>query len=469
MSNAVLQVDIHSYSKEQHDELHTAAKEGGIIYSHSFHDFKPTTWRAHAPILMKATKGEEVDGDVTVTYTCPPSFHELFYTYRVHKIPSIRVKDPDLHRICWPYNLGVNLCTDAKLTNGGFQMPSLDSVVNDIHHQYNIPPGKENQIDKDLGNVPEMINFSEILPEYDIIVYDPWFYAQDTSLAIPLYLSDDQKIIHEYKYRSRISKLLRMQEKVVVGGEETWVTIPCNLKNVEIYGGKEELKMPELYGRFGLFDKDELDTYLNFWKDENDKSVPNAEKIYWINDYIRSGSLNPVSIGSNVTVEFESRRPVKALYWVVENVEATELNNFSNYTTDRDCIKAGRSPWTSYEYTYSTSVRLPANSSIHALRAEPRMHAESIPRVNGYGMYSYSWNPMSIEAEVGIVFTGKESMRPKLTFTLKDDDPYARFNDEEKKTGSKLFKVHVRLLVTRRLSYKHITGSSPPKFEIELR
>lgn len=465
MASSIARVDLETFSDFQ-NELHLPKEADELICSHILRDFKKCTWHSHVPSQMSAIPS----GD-TVRFPCLGSFHNLLYSYRKQNIPCIRVK-PDFQdriEICWTKNLGTNTIKEAKLLFNEEPNFSFDNITLDDYFR----PGMfmvngqskfvdKHQIDSWLGNTPEMTNFSDILPEYDLFVPDPWYYSKDGSLAIPLYLCNNIPVSHTYILRNKITDLLRMREKT----GETWKEIPCNLKYLDGVG-EGILPIPELWGRYDLLDEDELNYNRNFWKTEKGEYNPKSEKSFYYNDYIKVASMSSAKLGENIYVDLESSLPVRSLTWKAENLTSSKNRNYSNYTTDPD--GNGRTPIHTINYKYSNSDRIPETNGNHFETMEHFFHSQNISET-GYGMYSYSIDPGSLDSDIGIVLSGKDkgSMKARLTVFLKDTDPYRAFKDEPEENTSQ-FKLHVRMTVNRKLSFKYIKDSTPYSYTVEIK
>lgn len=464
---SIARVELETFSEFQKD-LHAGREDGEVLESYNHTEHIKTTWHAHLPCRFGSSQNRD-----TIVYKPPGNFDTLLYSYRVHYMPAIRVKEEykDRIRICWPHNLGINLCTAAKALFNEEPFQTIDSKSNDCAHQFFSMGDKESAVNEDMGNVPEMENWNTILPKYKVVVYDPWNYSRDPTMSIPLYLCNLCPFTHEYKFCQKVGDLLKIQEKIDNGVESVWKHIPFNVKYVDISTETDVLPTPELWGRFDVLD-DELRRYfLNFWNDENNKIIPGKEYVMWIDDFFSASSENPQKMGQNISVSMESVKPVKAFFWMLENVNAAKTKNLSNYTTNLDSVYTGRTPWGHYNYKYSASDRLLKMDPVHASRAEPRSHALMVPRDKGYGMYSYSLKPRSLHPDVGVVLTSKEmSMKAQLCMAIEDDDPFDCFRDEDdpKPENIDQYQLHVRMLVTRKVSFSYIEGSNPFGFKVTI-
>lgn len=459
MSSSIAALDLTTLTDYQRD-LHIG-KNNEPITSHLFRVFRKSTWNAHIPIKMKSTITEKI-----ISFECAPNFHTLLYSHRSQYFPSIRVKEEHTGkvRICWCYNLGLNSISTGKFYVGGEVRQTFDNVSLDSHFQFSVAPEKRKDFDIDVGNVPEMNDWTELLPEYTTDVADPWMYNQDEefSRSFPLYLAYP---IHEYTMRNEIKDLLRMQQKNDKG---EWVNIKCNLALVDIAAvDKERLTYPELYGRFNMMDTSEFNWSREFFKknEEHLADFPDGEYTYWYHDFIPCESLNADKMGQNQYVPLSSNGPVRAMYITAENLKATAINNRSNYTTDVDDTN-GNPPINTITYSYSTSKRLENVGWNQLSRIEPRHHCVGRPVKNGYGVISHAYKISSLDADVGIVFDNpKNSLKASLIVNLKENNPFNKFNPVEQNNDN-LYQIHVRLYTTRKLTIKCKNQTEPYTYEV---
>lgn len=459
--SSLTDLDLSTFTEIQ-KQLHLGKPEEPIT-SPLFRVWRKITWNSHVPVKMKGTVSDD-----TITFECPPNFHALLYSSRIQHLPSIRVKDPLKHRICWCYNIGFNTIVEGRAIIDKESRQHFDNVFMDCDYQFFSDPGEEDDVKEDIGNVPELIEWQTLLPEYYIDVQDPWFYNQNKefSCRVPLYL---KTIEHEYVMRNNIADLLRVQE----WDGEKWVSIKCDLDLVEIaQSDKKKLRPPELWGRFDKMDKDELAWSREFFKkdDAHIHDFPEGTYTIWYQDMIKCESKNPFPLGKQITTDMTSDAPVRALFVVAQNLKSVEFNNRSNYSVDPEDV-AGRPPIDTLTYKYSISPRFEKIPWRRLSRTEPRNHAKRRPLLPSYGMYSHSFNPKSLDADIGIVYdTRATSLKASIMADLKDNNPYDKFgpnggNGSKIDTGNE-FHLCVRLLVTRKMTFECTKTTEPYEYRI---
>jgi len=458
MSSAIAKVDLESFVDSQR-RCHTASEENEVIMSHVHRVFRKSTWHSHIPCKMSDSMSSD-----SVRYSKLPNFHLLYYTYRRHVIPAVRVKPElqDKYEIAWTRNLGINVLNTAKLVYAGNTVQTIDNIYLDDHFNFNVNKS-DSEINRLVGNVKSLTEFSKALPETILTIPDPWEYSRDTFLAIPLYLCNSIDVDHVYTFRNKVTELLRMKDL------ETGKIIPCNLKFIDGISTTGLLPNPELWGRYGLLDSDELTASLNFWKKTNGEYNPDNEKVYYQRDIVSKSGEKEGRFNEEISCKLDSGKPVRAIYWKVENLESSKNRSYSNYTTASDDIDNGSNPISEVYYTYSDSKRLEMMGSEHFQQMEPFHHAVRLPKI-GYNMYSYSWNPNLLDPDIGIVLS---PLNAKLNVVLKYNDPYDRFreldNTEEPAVPDTRFKLHCRMLVDRFIIFKYIKDTNPYTFTVEIK
>lgn len=379
------------------------------------------TWQSTCPIKFQHT----ISGD-TIRYITVPNFHFLAYSYRLQKLPQIKVKDEykGVVKIQWPKNIANHIFKNARLIMDREIYQTLDSVGCDIFHQFS-----SRNSDQDIG-VPDRDDWSDALDEKILTVEDPWFYNKDYSKSIHLYLKD---IIHEYDIVSDVENLLKM--KKMSGG--VWETVRCD-KSLLDY---KPIPIPELWGRFGKMHEFEFKWNSDFHLQTpaHKLDYPDGQKIVYYDDIIDAPCGNPVKMDKKnpiqITVSLESKLPVKAVFFVMENMKDHDNNNFASYVCED-----GKSPINTVSWHYATSPRFADMDFVHFEQVEPKRHTKSRPTVKGYGLHSLSYN-INNAMDIGIVPLGEKNLNAKMTFKLRlMDDPTD-------------YKLHVKMLVQRQLTY----------------
>ena len=402
MTVNIAKIDLDTITKFQ-EKIHLAADDDEEMVSDFYQEFHKTSWYAHLPVQLKSEPG--TNGNVT--FPVNMTFDYLTYSYMRQRYPALQIKDRFKSRveISWPHNLGTNIVERGGLYFDDQDAQNIDSVWFDIHSQFFMPPGFRDHHNMSVGNIPILEQWGSYLPAYTTNVDQPWYYGRDTSLAIPILVCSLSKIAHRYTFRDKISKLLRMRCKT----KEGWRTIKCNLEFIEGHGD-DKLPVPELWGRYAYISDEERE-----W------NKCKTKKVFYIDDIIAIDAEDSAPFGRTVSLDLDCETPCRSIFWVAENEKALNQNNYSNYTTDHTDLHNGWDPVGPISLYYGGQPRLDKMATDHFSVAECRKHFTSPPSEVGYHGYSFSQNPMSIDACVGIVM---KDLKVKFSAALNDGNPF---------------------------------------------
>ena len=450
----IAKVELNTLSAFQ-QILHFPASEDEEIDSRFSYQFKKTSWSTHLPEKLKASSSEG-----SITYTANSKFDFLLHSYLMHKLPAYRVMEGyrNTIQIAWPHNVAHNISKGAHLRFDDDSAQKLNNVWIDIHSQFFMKPGFRDHYNIMVGNIPFLEDWSEFLPAYPVICPQPWYYARHEAVAIPLFLCSLSRVTHTYTVRTKLSEILRM--RAYDRKTNSWREIPCNWKYLEGVNEQESLPYPEMWGRYTRITDAERE-----WR----RSLPH--EVY-SEDVIAITTDNASQFGSSVPVNLHSDAPVKGMFWVAENTDASRLNNFSNYTTNTADLFKGWNPVKNITLTYGGVTRISTMEHDHFDRAEPWYKFPSPPSEPGYNAYSFGYDTTSLMADVGVVLDGLDA---RLSCILGNNDPFlskiidrrrSRVDEtddlipeetiENTPTNNKRspnFEIHVLLLVTRMIRF----------------
>jgi hypothetical protein len=135
---------------------------------------------------------------------------------------------------------------------------------------------------------------------------------------------------------------------------------------------------------------------------------------------LRFGIDNPTKSKGIFPVKIHTYTPVRALFPLAENKMARDLNNCSNYTTNPYDASYGFPPIKSVTHKHNSNTVL-IQTSDQASKIEPWYHATSAPVDIGYNMYSHSYQPGSLQADVGLTYTQK--LGAELSLAIDSSNP----------------------------------------------
>src|SRR4029078_1540407 len=286
---------------------------------------------------------------------------------------------------------------------------------------------------------------------YPINIDQPWFYGDDTSNAFPIFYRHSQcRAKHHYVFRRKISELLRMQ--ILKNGE--WEDVhPSSYMSCLNYGRSITIQNPSLWGRYAFITDQELETH---------KCRPKSD-IY-IRDVEICDLENPNVFGSSAVVPIQCKYPCLAMFWKAENLDATALNNYSNYTCNTDDLYSGWDPISKTSLKHINTYKFKDLDSDHFNIGESRKHFTSSPSEPGYHAYSPSWDSTKYHGEVGTVFKQSKLICKSANNDLyhldykneTDVDSESEYNkdyDIDNNVVNKTkFMMRVRLLVIKKLT-----------------
>lgn len=388
----------------------------------------------------------------------------LTYVSLRHQLPAIRVKkefENDI-QICWCKNVAYNSIIQAELLYGEEAFVSLYSKSFEINDErlVNDEMRKNNNIS--AGNIPRLREWNNSLPADTLTVEQPWSFSRDASLGLPLfYYFNNTDFWLNYEYNKDISSLLRMRKLIKnedehevkdgiieKDGDKSYLIVECDLKYLFVEGALQKLKDPEMYGMFVKGTPEEIDAYKCWTRG-------NKYGDFYIEDMIPYVSTNPAEYAVTLGIDLDSNSICHTLVWMAENFTSSGIGNLSNYTTNTLDESKGYNP------IETTTLKVGSNEYFKDLPTDysGNLFGRDFPgksKNSFYNVWSFSSVPTSLNAKVGV---NMSKLASKLMVKLKDTDPFLKElnplngNTVIKKTESPKFKLHVYLLVTRKISF----------------
>lgn len=394
------------------------------INSRFSHDMQKYAWGVHSKEVLKSYLGNNKD---EIIYEVSSKYDTLFATEMHITLLPIRVKEEKRKtvEICYTHNPGHNIPYYAELKVDDDHLQTIDSVWMDINSQFYMKPGsgKYESYQKRIGNVSILLDWNTELPGFKLNVPQPFYYSKDTRIALKILRNSSSKITYHYNIKRDIKRFIRM--RVRKSEHDEWKEIPCNMKYLEVKGGKDKLiPIPELWGRYSLMNDDERNWQIETLKMENAKM-----NTLYIEDIYREDTSDSKEVGTTVKVPIKSKYPCKALFWVAQNEKAKLTNNYSNYTTNLDDISFGWNPCGNLTINYgdSESESVPMSRE-HYEDSESWDFFPSSPQEYGYNAISYSFDQSTLNGDTSIILSPLN-----VSFNIKLDDkvPVQWFDDNE--------------------------------------
>lgn len=294
-----------------------------------------TAYYSLTPEKMKVTvNGEQVRVDVNMKYShlLAQQIRQLLPQVRVHKDYEKEVE------ICWTLNPCSNSCERIKMFFGEDFITEIDCRGQDSAEEI-FQKRNYDQVQINAGNVPQLIEWSTILPAKSVFFTPRWsWFNGGTTSALPLFLLRKTQIHFDIQRRDNISKLLRMRRRrKFANGEkpknedDIWEEIVYDSSYIQV--DSEELRSPDV---MGLYNNSLEDETTNMIKRYSDCVGPNTSKAieYPFESLTIMDKTDVFTFGQTAQFTPKIDFTAKSIIVTAQNVDALSHNYYSNYTTN---------------------------------------------------------------------------------------------------------------------------------------
>ncbi|HLX55237.1 MAG TPA: hypothetical protein VKR58_14940, partial [Aquella sp.] len=292
---------------------------------------------------------------------------------------------------------------------------TLTSTWLDIYSQFFMKPGFSKQYRVNNGDSKYAPKWASELEPFTVKVPLPFFFDRRRSVSLPLFLCSLSKVEIKGKFRTKLSELIKMRYRMD-GDVPEWIETPYKWNMMhEIHSPDEEVKAPiELYAGYSKINKEEREG----WKELIESTHTKSYKLLY-DDIITISSDKVHTEADPFIHDLFCKTPAKALFWVAQNQEGLQYNNYSNYTTNSLDINSGKSPITEVSIKHGgTTWRHQDASSAHFDSMQAWYHTSSAPFEPGYQCLIYSPNPLGTDADIGAIFDGE--VKTSISLSLKN-------------------------------------------------
>jgi hypothetical protein len=414
VEKSTYQKDLHFADDTKNEDTH--------IRTHFLNIKRRETWSYHCKQKLDCTG--DISEPNTISYrvrTIP--YHGLLYTVLVQKLPIIKANKG--FEICWCPNIGTNIVESANFKVNDNVWQTLDSIYFD---DYNSKYIESKNLDKEIGNVPELQTWSSELPSYMTFYRIPWFYSLHSSKMFPLYYcGKEDRIEHTLKLRRNLKNLIRIRS--VDTGEMIPFDEACiNTTNFE-------LPAPEMIGNYVMMSDMECE------HNRCNSSQLNIE-TFDIDNVKSIESDNSYGINSTVSMKIKDMPfPVHTIHWKAENVNASSLNYLSNYSTSTEDHTIGASPIRCVSLSCPQGIIFKNHESYITEKITPMNHFVKVPEYPGYGCWT---NTVS----------AADPLYPKSGIKLDEGELTFRLEDNENPESKNKYHIHARIIYTYRITFK---------------
>lgn len=376
-----------------------------------------------APMAVERSANAERSGLLTkYTFTNEGEYEFLEYALLVYRWNKLTVK-PEYPNIviCYPHNLGFAPLDKCELLSGkNPPIQTIDLYYCDGYRQINTEDKEHDDIC--LGNIPSMENWAKELPEYITHPILPFFYSANDTDGFPLYKASLSHCLTVKTYLRDIIMMGRIVPEYV--DKENNITIPAKivpLKKSEIRldyitGFPEEgrLNVPEIHAGYCITNDGELKY----------NSIPEMNLIY-VRDKVTYKSKSSLPGQSKTQKLEDSPHNYECLFVMAENIESTNCNSTSNYTTHPLFHSEGNDP---IQYTTIDLLGKPWKFKAENFYFNgPHMSRifKSLPFETGYRIIPISKRPFS--HDMGTTFPMKR-LEGVITNILEEFDQIQEFD-----------------------------------------
>jgi hypothetical protein len=292
-------------------------------------------------------------------------------------------------RLRWCRKVMHNLIEDCTITVNDQQIARLDNHILDFYSSFSVDANKKFNYDRMIGDVEDLVgshgpttSLGATIPATTLNLPLPFFYAQDSGLALPTaaILFGDIKI--NFKFRNW-NELLILDNSGPAGAGTVARAVPQ--VGVDI-AAPPALRNVSVWGTYALVSDHERRIMASTRRDMIIEQFQTATKM----------AFNPITQPTPV-YEPKFVMAVKALYFGARNT--TFENERSNYSTaspynDGAVINykpsGAAAPIKDMTLNYESTTRLSAMSWDYFSQIVPYFCAPSVPYDIGYGLYSYA-------------------------------------------------------------------------------
>lgn len=414
----------------------------------------------HFPREMK-----RADTSGSFMYAADSEYSFLYDMQMYLKLPKVVVKKEYRNNVqiamcSYP---GINVVTQATMYCGKKKSPyHFDQTWFNIYNQfYN---KKTEHFNRYCGHIPALTDWGHSLPSHQLQVQQPWFFTRE-GFPFPLFRVKES-VQFEYTFKKSIFDLLRF--KIRAEGED-WEEVPFHnnfIQFVSVTNGGI-LSPPIMIGEYSKITIEE------------EQAIKNNDKHCAVEDILTFKTELVDKITPLAQVQIKTKYPLKGIFYVAENVDATRLNNFSNFSTCSEDMSEGVSPICSVEPKINGSTPLiPFSSeftgevlaayyqSNSALRYFP-----SFPQDPGYAAIPIAYSMAdpahdgfkSFQGDTSITFQLSDAVENPEEEEDKGKEPnFSKFTEllkDKSSIGGKVkslrhnFRIHVYVIYIKRLTY----------------
>lgn len=268
--------------------------------------------------------------DDEIEFGIPSGIHQLNQSTFSQKLPKVVLNDEFKadHRIAWVPKTLLRIIESAQMMKSdGSEIGSrLNDRILDIWVEYFTKEFYQNEYESLLDMIQGQTEWSNELSEKILSLPQPFFYATANSY-FKRCLVERQNISHRYRCRMDIRNLLMLEQQV----DGVWKRCPpediltkCRFSNLTADGNL--FNQPELWGTCIITNEREYKDTMEITLTQN--YLNHAQEFVYVKvDKILEGE-------GTESIRLEQSGCVRGIYWVIENLNATQRGDYFNYATE---------------------------------------------------------------------------------------------------------------------------------------
>ena len=299
----------------------------------------------------------------------------------------------DTH-IAYTPNFMHNLIREACITFNDLVAARFDNFHLDFWSAFSTPAGKQLGYLNMVGMTDDLIHPRKSLPSKVLNLPLPFFYSRDSGVSLPTAALPYNDMRIQFSFRHWNELLVAYDHITFKDSNET--TILARAATAGDFTSTPELNNCQVWANYALVSNDER------------KRMACAPREILI-EQVQTAPVQSFNPFQNHQQSFDVRfsHAIKAIFFAVRN--STVASSWSNYTTEENHASAsesglsienffpGSDPVAETSLIYENTQRLASMGSDYYSLVAPYYHAPVIPVYNGYHMYSYALDMMSVD------------------------------------------------------------------------
>lgn len=378
------------------DELEKYMYGGGSSTAYFVRETKKATWFTIIPMSLSRATGVPAFGAEWSAQVSRAGDYML-YTWLRLRMPQVTLLQSNQFgangMLRWTRNFMHNLIYECSITFNDLVAARFDSYHLDFWAAFTTPASKQVGYDNMVGNVPALTNPQLVLPERDLNLPLPFFYARDSGLALPTAALPYNEMRINFVFRDW-NQLLVLDNVAAPGGAQSVVPVVGAGADIAV---APQLTHVQVWANYAIVSNEERRRMGCSVRDILIEQVQTAPRQ----------TFNPIT-NPQPTYDIRFSHNVKALFFAVRNI--TYRNVWSNYTTASPVPNhntvvlepiSSVDPIHHVTLIYENTNRLNMMGADYFSLVNPWYHAPTIPGFTGYHEYSYALSFFDVDPTGG--------------------------------------------------------------------